>query len=159
MRIQHVKQQNKALGYRKEQPTKNQCVYALLLIAHGKVLVVTDHRLARTLPLRYRPFVIVHWRQSVIRTSGGRCRARWLRGTGKPAADDMSPESGVKHLLHLVRVLVHPRAFLVVRPRVVEHKSPVLPEVEHGLVVIRGDAFTDRGHGDGLPNDLVVIGI
>ena len=63
------------------------------------------------------------------------------------------------NLFHLLRVVVHPGALLVVRPRVVEHEPPVFPEVEHRLVVVARDALPDAGHGDRLLDDLVIVGV
>lgn len=63
----------------------------------------------------------------------------------------------IEHLLHLDRIDIDPRAFLVVRPRVGEHQPHVVAEVRHGLVLVRIDAFAYVRERDGRWDDAVVV--
>jgi len=69
----------------------------------------------------------------------------------------MARVRGIEHLLHLDRIDVDPGAFLVVRPRVGDHKPHVVTEGRHDLVLVRIDAFAYVRESDGRWDDAVVV--
>ena len=64
-----------------------------------------------------------------------------------------------EHLLHLLRIHVHPRPLLVVRPHIVEHELPVIAEVRDALIVIGAYSLVQRREGDRMCDELVVVWI
>lgn len=122
----------------------------LFIVARSQILVIAED---------LSPPVLHHWSLVFIhgtRRVRDRCDGLWW-GTRDSRARDDALEIIVEDFLHLVGVGVHPRVVLVVRPRVVEHEPPVLPEVCGDFVCVGRDTFPDRGHGNWLLDDLVII--